>query len=212
MVFAFDPALSRAKHGERKQPLQARSQATVDAILEATLQVLDNVGLQKLTTTRVAERAGVSVGTLYQYFQDKASLVAALRELDRQRMLATLSAVTSAHRGRPVEEGIRAIITTTLAIKHSMRSYRLAFSEADRDALGPLVDVLLPLLPVKQAPMRAAMLLAALDGPVVYAAKHRPSLLNSTEFVDELCSIAMGYIERCKKQDRATKSASETSR
>src|SRR5713226_9742284 len=64
----------------RKSPVQARSAASVDAILEATIQVLLHVGKERLTTTRVALRAGVSVGTLYQYFPNKSALLqAALR-------------------------------------------------------------------------------------------------------------------------------------
>ena len=51
----------------RKSPVRARSTASVNAILEATIQVLLHVGKERLTTTRVASRAGVSVGTLYQY-------------------------------------------------------------------------------------------------------------------------------------------------
>jgi AcrR family transcriptional regulator len=62
----------------RKTPIQARSAATVEAIVEATIQVLLAVGLDRLTTTRVAERAGVSVGTLYQYYPNKQSLLFAL--------------------------------------------------------------------------------------------------------------------------------------
>src|ERR1700721_4846542 len=64
----------------RKSPVQARSAASVDAILEATIQVLLSMGKERLTTTRVALRAGVSVGTLYQYFPNKRALLqAALR-------------------------------------------------------------------------------------------------------------------------------------
>ena len=55
----------------RKTPRQARSAATVDAIFEATIQVLLVEGEKGLTTTRIAERAGVSVGTMYQYFPHK---------------------------------------------------------------------------------------------------------------------------------------------
>jgi hypothetical protein len=55
----------------RKTPRQARAEATLDAIFEATIQVLLAVGERRLTTTRVAERAGVSVGTMYQYFPHK---------------------------------------------------------------------------------------------------------------------------------------------
>lgn len=64
----------------RKRPVQARSAATVEAIFEATIQVLLEVGADLLTTTRVAERAGVSVGTLYQYFPNKDSLLFAVVE------------------------------------------------------------------------------------------------------------------------------------
>ncbi|WP_155045521.1 TetR/AcrR family transcriptional regulator [Paracoccus shanxieyensis] len=59
----------------RKTPVQSRSGATVEAIHEAVVQVLLTEGLARLTTTRVAERAGVSVGTLYQYFPNKQALL-----------------------------------------------------------------------------------------------------------------------------------------
>ena len=61
----------------RKSPVQARSTASVDAILEATIQVLCQTGKERLTTTKVANRAGVSVGTLYQYFPNKSALLKA---------------------------------------------------------------------------------------------------------------------------------------
>lgn len=68
----------------RKSPVQARSAASVEAILEATIQVLVAVGKERLTTTKVALRAGVSVGTLYQYFPNKSALLQAViqRHLD----------------------------------------------------------------------------------------------------------------------------------
>lgn len=71
----------------RKTPLQARSTASVDAILQATIQVLTSVGKERLTTTRVAARAGVSVGTLYQYFPNKSALLQAAlrRHMDQVR-------------------------------------------------------------------------------------------------------------------------------
>ena len=65
----------RAPVEPRKTPVQMRSAVTVDTICEATIQVLLSVGPDRLTTTRVAERAGVSVGTLYQYFPNKHSLL-----------------------------------------------------------------------------------------------------------------------------------------
>jgi AcrR family transcriptional regulator len=70
-VVAFEP---------RKTPLQARSTVTVEAISEATIQVLLSHGAGRLTTTRVAQRAGVSVGTLYQHYPNKQSLLFAVLE------------------------------------------------------------------------------------------------------------------------------------
>jgi AcrR family transcriptional regulator len=58
----------------KKTPVRQRSTVTVEAISEATIQVLLAVGLDRLTTTRVAEREGVSVGTQYQYFPNKRAL------------------------------------------------------------------------------------------------------------------------------------------
>lgn len=59
----------------RKQPKQARSTELVEAILEAAVQVLAREGAQRFTTARVAERAGVSIGSLYQYFPNKAAIL-----------------------------------------------------------------------------------------------------------------------------------------
>lgn len=64
----------------RKAPQQARSTATIEAIHIATIQVLMADGVGRLTTTRVAERAGVSVGTMYQYYPHKQALLFALVE------------------------------------------------------------------------------------------------------------------------------------
>ncbi len=62
----------------RRKPVQERARATVDAIIQATAQVLVTEGYQNATTNRIAEVAGVSIGTLYQYFPNKASLLVAL--------------------------------------------------------------------------------------------------------------------------------------
>lgn len=64
----------------RKAPRQKRAQATVKAILEATAQLLVDIGYRKTSTNRIAERAGVSVGSLYQYFPNRESIVIALFE------------------------------------------------------------------------------------------------------------------------------------
>ncbi len=73
------PPRGRAEKMKRKQPVQSRAQATCAAIVDATVQVILRDGVSHLTTGRVAERAGVSIGTLYQYFSNKDDLIAAVR-------------------------------------------------------------------------------------------------------------------------------------
>ena len=74
----------------RKEPRQARSESTAQAILDATVQVILKEGHSRLTTTRVAARAGVSVGTLYQYFPHKQALMLALFQRHLERIAYTM--------------------------------------------------------------------------------------------------------------------------
>jgi AcrR family transcriptional regulator len=101
----------------RKSPVQARSAASVDAILKATVQVLLRVGKEKLTTTRVAARAGVSVGTLYQYFPNKSALLRAAMRLHVEEILAEVNEVCASQRGQPVEQMAEALAVAFLAVK-----------------------------------------------------------------------------------------------
>ncbi len=71
---------SKIRLSARKTPRQARAKVTLEAILEATIQVLVSTGPTRMTTTQVAERAGVSVGTMYQYFSNKQALLYAATE------------------------------------------------------------------------------------------------------------------------------------
>ena len=101
----------------RKSPIQARSTASVDAILKATVQVLLRVGKERLTTTLVAARAGVSVGTLYQYFPNKRALLRTALRLHVEEILADVEQVCVAQRGHPVEEMAEALAVAFLAVK-----------------------------------------------------------------------------------------------
>jgi AcrR family transcriptional regulator len=74
----------------RKIASQRRSRATVDALLEATARILIKQGFDKASTNRIAEVAGVSVGSLYQYFPSKEALVAAVIERHQQEIMQTV--------------------------------------------------------------------------------------------------------------------------
>ncbi|MFO0685521.1 MAG: TetR/AcrR family transcriptional regulator [Sandaracinus sp.] len=108
----------------RKKPRQTRAQVTVDAILEATAHILVRDGYEGLSTNRVAERAGVSIGSLYQYFPGKESLVGEL--LDRytdeiHHMLVSM--IAELGNSSPVD-CTRALVTAMIDGK--LRSPRLA--------------------------------------------------------------------------------------
>ena len=75
----------QAQISSRKRPKQARSTELVAAILEAAAQVLAEEGASRFTTARVAERAGVSVGSLYQYFPNKAAILFRLQSDEWRR-------------------------------------------------------------------------------------------------------------------------------
>ena len=96
----------------RKWPRQARAAATLDAIFEATIQVLVSDGPHRLTTTRVAKRAGVSVGTMYQYLPHKQALFYALNERYLDALADKVGSACRAQHGATIERMVEALVTT----------------------------------------------------------------------------------------------------
>lgn len=96
----------------RRKPLQARSRVTLDAIFEATVQVLVADGIQRLTTTRVAKRTGVSVGTMYQDFPHKDALIYALNERYLEILAEKIEATCLAQSGTTTDQMVEALIET----------------------------------------------------------------------------------------------------
>jgi len=133
-------ASSAPRHlSPRKRPRQARAAATLDAIFEATIQLLVADGPHRLTTTRVAERAGVSVGTMYQYFPHKQALLYALNERYLEALSERIEATCQAHHGSPLEAMVEALIGTYWRAKTERADvtralYRTAV-ELDNEAL-----------------------------------------------------------------------------
>ena len=82
-----DGIVSKEKQSKRRTPKQARARATVDVLLEAAARLMKEEGYAALTTTRIAKRAGTSVGSVYQYFPDSEAIAVALVE-DRSLRLA----------------------------------------------------------------------------------------------------------------------------
>ncbi|MCC8431632.1 TetR/AcrR family transcriptional regulator [Reyranella aquatilis] len=104
-------------------PRQARATQTVASIVEAAAQILEKGGLAAFTTNAVAERAGVSIGTLYQYFGDKNALVMALARREMEAALADVARALQGEVDPSVEGRIRAMVRT---IVHAFRGRQRA--------------------------------------------------------------------------------------
>lgn len=101
----------------RKKPQQRRSRDTTDAIFEATIQVLLANGFDKTTTIQIADRAGVSIGSLYQYFPNKRALLSAIVRRHVGGVVdATIAACQSVH-GQPIEAMCTTIMTAFVDAK-----------------------------------------------------------------------------------------------
>jgi len=101
----------------RKVPRQARAVATVEAIFTGTIQVLLKVGASQLTTTRVAARAGVSVGTLYQYFPHKRALLYALLRQHLEGIAQTMERASTRLADKPLNVISDGIVSAWLEAK-----------------------------------------------------------------------------------------------
>lgn len=121
----------RRKHkiSLRKQPQQARSNELIAAVLEAAVQVLEKEGASRFTTARVAEKAGVSVGSLYQYFPNKAAILFRLQS-DEWRQTAELWARILADTDRPALERLRALVHAFLRSECDEAKIRIALNDA----------------------------------------------------------------------------------
>jgi AcrR family transcriptional regulator len=98
----------------RKAASQERSRATVDALVEATARILVKEGFDKASTNRIADVAGVSVGSLYQYFPSKEALVAAVIERHQQEIMQTVRGELAEVLDQPVEQAVRKLVAVAV--------------------------------------------------------------------------------------------------
>jgi AcrR family transcriptional regulator len=122
-------ARRRPQIASRKQPRQARSNDLVAAVLEAALQVLATEGAHRFTTTRVAEKAGVSVGSLYQYFPNKAAILFRLQSDEWNRTTAMLCAIID-DAGRPPLDRLRSMVHAFVRSECEEAAMRVALNDA----------------------------------------------------------------------------------
>lgn len=113
----------------RKQPQQARSSELVASILEAAVQVLASEGAQRFTTARVAERAGVSIGSLYQYFPNKAAILFRLQSDEWRRTTRLLGEILE-DTARPPLARLRRLVLAFVRSECEEAAIRVALSDA----------------------------------------------------------------------------------
>lgn len=157
----------KTKISQRKRPKQARSNELVSAILQAATQVLEQEGAARFTTARVAERAGVSIGSLYQYFPNKAAILFRLQSEEWQRT-GNLLATILRNQAHPPRQRIQHLTLAFLQSECEEAAMRTALNDAAplyRDAPevqqaraageNVMSDFLLELLPQMDADERA---------------------------------------------------------
>lgn len=113
----------------RKRPKQARSAELVEAILEAAVQVLRRDGAQHFTSARVAEKAGVSVGSLYQYFPNKAAILFRLQCDEWRQTTALLRGILEDARKPPLER-LRHVVQAFIQSECDEAAVRIALDDA----------------------------------------------------------------------------------
>jgi AcrR family transcriptional regulator len=123
------PTRAATPIASRRQPKQARSNDLVAAILEAALQVLAREGARRFTTTRVAERAGVSVGSIYQYFPNKASILFRLQTDEWRQTTEMLSRILQDTRDPPPKR-LRALVHAFIRSECDEAEVRTALAAA----------------------------------------------------------------------------------
>jgi AcrR family transcriptional regulator len=200
----------KTAHAPRKRPQQRRSQALVEAILDAAAGLFATAGFEATSTNAIAKRAGVSIGSCYQYFPNKLALLEALRERHVKGLWAVLGAACDEGRTLPWPGALRHVIArcrayngrhaTLMALLHahlpvharSMDRMELAratfhgqlrgFLEAHRGSLTVSVDEALFMMP------------ALGRGIFTAAAAEQPHAMQDEKLVDDIVAVLLGYL------------------
>src|SRR5215813_615702 len=205
--------MSKRKLSPRKVPRQERSRATVEALLEATADILVREGYGKLTTNRIADRAGVNIASLYQYFPGKEAIVAELR---RRHGAAERAAVRDAlvlRRGQGLEATLRALVARGVAAHAVAPALHRAFAEhmpAQRyreieEADAPVFAEMRRFLERSAEGVPDVQFAMWMVATTAHAAIHngiieRPQDIESGRLVDELVQLLMRYLKRPRKR------------
>jgi len=216
-------AARQAPENKRRIPRQARATETVAAVLEAAAQILEAGGLAGFTTNAVAERAGVSIGTLYQYFADKNAIVLALA---RQQVGLALAEIARALSGEidPTPDGrVRAMVRAAVHAFRGRQRARKAVMEAVLSQ-GHHAELMLPVVafvaehgarvgtirqPVlaRLTPLQTFVMSRSMIGVLRAAVLEEQPFFKSRSFEDELVRLVLAYLGSITKEATAPSAA-----
>jgi len=196
----------------RKSPSQQRSQLTVAALLKATAHILVKEGYESASTNRIAAAAGVSIGSLYQYFPSKEALVAAVVDRHMQEMLELLRAAVDRVREQPVEAATRELVKVMIdAHRVDPRLHRALVEQVprvgrlenvraiDREAytlIRAYLEAHRDELRVVDLDVASFVCVATVEALTHAAVVNRPEVLSdkSGVFAEEVTRLVVGYL------------------
>ena len=200
---------------KRKNPTQARAQQTVGTILDAAAQILQTEGEAHFNTNRVAEKAGFSIGTLYQYFPNKNSIIEAIAERERIAIETSIQKALLDCWPHTIEEFLRIIIRQMInAFGRRQKLRRFIIIQMIRldlfmpvlkevNRIGETVSVLLgknrdgDYQPLSK--IQLFVLTRSIMGVIRAAVIENNSMLGTEEFEDELVRLALNYLTPTQK-------------
>jgi AcrR family transcriptional regulator len=203
---------TRAKSSRRvyRAPRQARARETVDALLVAAKTLLVRSGVQGATTNAIAELAGVSIGSLYQYFPSREAIIAELSRRHVARVLSLIFAEVDALVGTSLRVGARRLIQLMIDV-HRQDPELHAAIEASHPRLGAralLAEVEAQVmatartylhshreeLVVDDLDRASFIVVTAIEALTHEAAFRRPDLLDREALVDDITRLVLGYL------------------
>ena len=205
----------------RKSASQERSRLTINTILEATTRVLMKDGYDRASTNRIAAAAGVSIGSLYQYFPSKEALVAAVSERHSREVLQLMRNVLAKVAARPIEVAAREFVTVAIeghrvnpklhrvlaeqiprigrlqnveAINQDVHALTRGYLDAHRDEID-----------VADLDLAAFICVTTVEALTHTAVLHRPDMLadgKAEQFVDDVTDVVVRYLQKPDRRRR----------
>ena len=196
----------------RKLPRQDRSRVTVEAILEATTRILVEEGYDKANTNRIAQRAGISIGSLYQYFPNKESLIAALMEQHAQEMAELVETKLARLFDSPLEIVIPEIVSAVVAahaidpklhqvlseeIPHSERSPQMyRAQERIAKTLAAYLHHWRDCIQPQNTELTVFILSRTVDSLCHSAVIEYPNFVRDSQFESEVANMLLSYLRK----------------